>query len=110
GALSNLDHKVSHQTVANMMKRHDIAPAPERGKTMSWREFIRSHLEVLGEASLREVLSNYVLHFHGERNHQGKGNVILFPRPEDRIGESTGEIRTREGLGGLLRFYYRQAA
>ena len=47
GALSNLDHKVSHQTVANMMKRHDIAPAPERGKTMSWREFIRSHLEVL---------------------------------------------------------------
>jgi transposase InsO family protein len=232
GALSNLGHEVSHQTVANVLKRHDIAPAPERRRTTSWPEFIRSHMEVLaavdfftaevwttgglmtyyvlsvmrvasrevciagittspdkgwmeqiarnitfadfgfldgcryllhdrdakfcaaftgiletvgiqavklparspnlnahlerwhrsvkeeclskmiffGEASLRQVLSNYVLHFHHERNHQGKGNVILFPRPADRIGESTGEIRTRERLGGLLKFYYRQAA
>jgi putative transposase len=47
GALSNLGHEVSHQTVANILKRHDIAPAPERGKSLSWREFIRSHLEVL---------------------------------------------------------------
>src|SRR6266566_2326494 len=38
GALSNLGHEMSHQTVANVMKRHDIAPAPERGRTMSWRE------------------------------------------------------------------------
>jgi len=232
GALRNLGHEVSHQTVANVLKRHDIAPAPERGRTMSWREFIRSHMEVLaaidfftaevwtagglmtyyvltcmrvatrsvciagitpspdkrwmeqvarnisfaeigflkgcryllhnrdakfcqaftgileavgiksmklpprspnlnvnlerwhrsikeeclskmilfGEGSLRQVLSNYVLHFHGERNHQGKGNVILFPRPEDRIGESTGQIQTRQRLGGLLKFYYREAA
>ena len=47
GALSNVGHDVSHQTVANILKRHDIAPAPERGRTMSWREFIRSHSEVL---------------------------------------------------------------
>jgi hypothetical protein len=31
GALSNFGHEVSHQTVANVLKRHDIAPAPERG-------------------------------------------------------------------------------
>ena len=47
GAVSNLGHEVRHQTVANILRRHDIAPASERGKTMSWREFIRSHLEVL---------------------------------------------------------------
>ena len=47
GALSNLGYEVSHQTVANVLKRHGIAPAPERGCTMRWREFIRSHLEVL---------------------------------------------------------------
>src|ERR1017187_5198062 len=47
GALRNLGHEVSHQTVANLLKRHDIAPAPERGRTLSWREFIRSHMEVL---------------------------------------------------------------
>jgi putative transposase len=46
GTLSNLGHEVSHQTEANVLPRHDIAP--ERGRTMSWREFIRSHLEVLG--------------------------------------------------------------
>ena len=47
GAISNLGHEVSHQTVANILKRHDLAPAPERGKKMLWREFIRSHLETL---------------------------------------------------------------
>ncbi len=47
GALSNLGHIVRHQMVANVLKRHAIAPAPERDKTMSWQQFIGSHLEVL---------------------------------------------------------------
>jgi putative transposase len=232
GALSNLGHEISHQTVANILKRHDIAPAPERGKSLSWREFIRSHLEVLaavdfftaevwtagglttyyvltcmrvasrqvciagittspdqgwmeqmarnlsfaevgflngcryllhdrdakfsaafsgileavgiksvklpprspnlnahcerwirsvkeevlsklvlfGESSLRRCLEDYVVHFHNERNHQGKGNLILFPAPADRIGEKEGSIQSRERLGGVLKFYYREAA
>jgi putative transposase len=232
GALSNLGYQVSHQTVANLLKRHGIEPAPQRGRCMSWRDFIGSHLEVLaavdfftaevwtcaglttyyvlscmrvasrqvciagmttspdrrwmeqiarnlslaqigflsgcryllhdrdakfcaafdsileavgmhaiklpprspnlnahlerwhrsvqeeclsklilfGQASLRHALSEYVLHFHAERNHQGKGNVVLFPVPADRIGEKDGLIRTRERLGGLLRFHYREAA
>jgi hypothetical protein len=37
-------------------------------------------------------------------------NRILFPTPADRIGERCGRIRTRERLGGLLKFYYREAA
>src|SRR5579862_1383100 len=227
GALSNLGHQVSHQTVANVLKRHGLEPAPERQKKTSWKEFIRCHTEVLaavdfftvevwtgagllsyyvltfmrvgsrrvciaglttspdagwmqqmarnvtmaetgflagcryllhdrdtkfctafddilqavgvkvvklpprspnlnahcerwirsvktevlskmiffGEGSLRHCLNNYVSHFHEERNHQGKGNVILFPMPAHRIGESTGEIRTHQRLGGLLKFY-----
>ena len=36
--------------------------------------------------------------------------MILFPMAADRIGETSGEIRTRERLGGLLKFYYREAA
>jgi putative transposase len=47
GALRNLGHEVSHQTVANVLKRHGLAPAPERGKRITWRDFIRSHTEVL---------------------------------------------------------------
>jgi hypothetical protein len=64
---------------------------------------------LFSEASLQHVLSNYAQHYHAERNHQGKGNVILFPAAADRIGESTGEIRTRQRLGGLLKFYGRLA-
>ena len=43
----------------------------------SVKEECLSKMILFGEASLRHVLSNYVSHFHTERNHQGKGNVIL---------------------------------
>jgi hypothetical protein len=36
-------------------------------------------LILFGEASLRHALTQYGEHFHHERNHQGKGNVLLFP-------------------------------
>ncbi len=65
---------------------------------------------LFGEGSLRHCLDNYVNHVHAERNHQGKGNVILFPAPEDRIGERAGDIQTRKRLGGLLKFHHREAA
>ena len=71
---------------------------------------VLSRMISFGERSLRHCLETYALHFHTERNHQGKGNVILFPVPADRIGESSGEVCTRERLGGLLKFYYRKAA
>jgi len=37
-----------------------------------------SRMIFFGERSLRHCLEQYVAHFHQERNHQGKGNVILF--------------------------------
>ena len=71
---------------------------------------IRTKMILFGERALRHCLEQFVGHFHAERNHQGKGNVILFPAPADRIGELSGEVCTRERLGGLLRFYHREAA
>jgi putative transposase len=53
GALHNLGHEVSHQTVANILKRHGLPRAPERGKGMAWRDFIRSHTEVLAAVDYR---------------------------------------------------------
>ena len=47
GALANLGHEVADQTVGNIVKRHGIPLAPERRKTTTWREFIRSHMDVL---------------------------------------------------------------
>ena len=41
GALANLGHPVSDQTVGNILRRHGIAPVPERSKTTTWRDFIR---------------------------------------------------------------------
>jgi putative transposase len=47
GALANLGYMVSDQTVGNILKRHGIPSAPERQKTTTWHEFIRTHLDVL---------------------------------------------------------------
>ena len=47
GALHHLGYTISDQTVGNILKRHGIAPAPERKKTTTWKEFIRTHMDVL---------------------------------------------------------------
>jgi len=47
GALANLGDTVSDQTGGNILKRHGIAPAPERKTTTTWTEFIRTHMAVL---------------------------------------------------------------
>src|SRR5919201_4696799 len=47
GALANLGYTISDQTVGNILKRHSIPPAPERKMTMTWHEFIRTHMDVL---------------------------------------------------------------
>ena len=68
-----------------------------------------SQFILFGERSLRHVLSEYLTHYHAERCHQGLGNVIPFPsRPA--ANDHEGPIECRERLGGMLRFYARQAA
>jgi hypothetical protein len=46
-------------------------------------------------------------HYHQERNHQGLGNKIIDP---DFSSDGEGEVKCRQRLGGLLRYYYRDAA
>ncbi len=50
GALENLGYEVSDQSVGNILRRCGIPPAPERERTTTWNEFIRSHMEVLAGA------------------------------------------------------------
>jgi transposase InsO family protein len=221
GALTNLGYTFSDQTVGNIIERQGIPPAPERKTTITWKEFIRMHMDVLvatdfftaevwtlgglvtyyvlfflhlgsrkihvagvtphpheawmvqvawnvtmeewgflspgqylihdrdgkycpafqqlidaagvtrvplpprspnlnayaerwvrsvkeecllrvilfGEASLRHALTQYVEHFHHERNHQGKGNALLFPVVSQDT-KRPGPIQRRERLGG----------
>jgi hypothetical protein len=68
-----------------------------------------SRLILFGERSLRHVLTQYVTHFHHERHHQGKGNVLLFPAVSQEA-EREGPMQCRERLGGLLKYYTREAA
>ena len=68
-----------------------------------------ARLILCGEGSLRHALTQYVTHFHHKRNHQGKGNVLLFPVLSP-APEREGPIQCRERLGGLLKYYKREAA
>ena len=231
GALANLGHQISDQTVGNILRRHNLAPAPERSRTTTWKEFIQSHVNVLagadfftvelltwrglvtyyvlffievtnrrvslggitrhpdscwmeqvarnatmqdtgylngcryllhdrdkkfcrefretlaaggvkctpiparspnlnahaerwvrsikeeclsklilfGERSLRRVVSDFLEHYHQERNHQGQDNLLLFPVSAPRTLGPQGAVRCRERLGGLLKYYSRAA-
>ncbi len=64
-----------------------------------------SKLLLFGEASLWHAVQQYLVHYHEER-HQSKDNSILTP-VQDR---ASGSVSCRQRLGGLLRFYYRDAA
>jgi putative transposase len=63
---------------------------------------------MLGERSLYSASRHYSVHYHTERNHQGLGNKLITP--EAAIGSRSGKVMRRERLGGLLTYYYREAA
>ena len=75
----------------------------------SVKEECLSRLILFGEATLYRALDAYVEHFHHERNHQGKDNVLLFPAVSQAT-ECNGPLQCRERLGGLLKYYVREAA
>ena len=71
GALANLGHPLSDQTVGNILRRHGLSPAPKRKQTVSWKDSIRSHRDVLvgmdfftaEVLTLKGLLTYYVLFF-----------------------------------------------
>ena len=65
---------------------------------------------LFGESSLRRAVTAFVEHYHGERNHQGKENVLLFPAAQQWVGCRDGNVRCKERLGGLLKYYHGEAA
>jgi putative transposase len=75
----------------------------------SVKEECLSNLILLGEGSLRRALRHYEADYHEERNHQGKDNVLLFPLPTQAVRGERDKVRCRERLGGLLKYYEREA-
>ena len=71
GAMANLGLRLSDQTVGNILRRHDIPPAPQRKQATSWKDFIRAHMAVLVATdfftvevlTLKGLVTYYVLFF-----------------------------------------------
>src|SRR5262245_32616272 len=97
------------EAVLALLKTRNQLNAYAERWVRSVKEECLSRLILFGEASLRHALTQYVAHFHHERNHQGKGNVLLFPAVSPDA-ERTGPIQCRERLGGLLKYYTCEAA
>jgi len=85
----------------------NLTPHIERFMRSIKEECLRRMI-FFGEESLRRAVSDFLHHYHRERNHQGLDNQIIDPGGE--VGQEIGKVQCRERLGGLLRYYYRDAA
>ena len=72
----------------------------------SIKEECLSHVIPLSERHLRSVISEYRVHYHAERPHQGLGGRLIEGQPES----GTGTVQRKSRLGGMLNHYYRAAA
>jgi putative transposase len=81
GALANLGHVVSDQTVGNVLRRYSIAPAPKRSQSTTWKQVIAAHMDVLAGTDFftvevltwRGLVTYYVLFFlHLETGHRSR--------------------------------------
>lgn len=114
GAIGNLGYKVSDQTVGNILKRHDIPPAPKRIRTTSWKDFIRAHMAVMVGTdfftveviTLKGLKTFYVLFFlHLESRRICLAGVTRHP-DEDWMEQMARNV-TMEGTGFLINARYR---
>ncbi|MCP4711928.1 MAG: hypothetical protein GY869_25185 [Planctomycetes bacterium] len=109
GALANLGHKVSDQTVGNILEENGIPPTPEREPGILWSNFIKSHEEVLAACDFFTVevitpvglVTYYVLFVIniGSRELHIAG---VTPYPTQILLLFT---QGKERLGGLLKYY-----
>jgi hypothetical protein len=68
-----------------------------------------SKLVLFGADPLSRVLAEFSAHYHVERNHQGKGNKLLFPDAGNKTKQRGCAVACHKRLGGLLKFYARAA-
>ena len=74
----------------------------------SIKEECLSRMIFFGQASLRHAVTQFVAHYHSERNHQGLENRLL--QPVAAVGPPQSTVKRRERLGGMLNYYHRLAA
>ena len=72
------------------------------------KESCLERMILFGERALRSAVSEFVSRYLKERNHQGLANRIINQEPG--CGQTTGAVERRQRMGGMLDYYYRQAA
>ena len=103
-----------------IIKSRDVEPLelPVRSPNLSafaerWVKSVKdeclSKLILFREYSLRRALQEDLTHYYGERNYQGKDNLVLFPTTTTDTHTAHGSVACRERLGALLRYYYQEA-
>ncbi len=107
------------RTFRTMLRESDVEPVrlPPKSPNLnanlerlsrSLKSESLSQMIFFGEQSLRRAARSYIRHFHEERNHQGLDNKIIDPGED--VGTVAGKIECRESLGGILKYYHRDAA
>ena len=112
GALLNLEHKLSRSTIADILERHGIEPAPERIRKTPWKEFLRQHWDLIVAADFFTIevwttkgLQRFIVLFFPRIINQARGDC-RDPRPGERpLDES--DCSESDGLSGWAA--YRQA-
>jgi putative transposase len=69
-----------------------------------------NHFVVFGERHLRNLLGEYVAHYHGERPHQGLDKIPQAGAgPPETVPHQHGEVVCQERLGGPVKHRSRVA-
>jgi len=95
------------KTVKLPARSPDLNAVAERFVLSARSECLRRVIP-LGEKHLRTILSEFLIYYHTERNHQGLDNELLSQLPANTNAD--GSVQCRERLGGILNYYYRSAA
>ena len=113
GALANLGHTVSDQTVGNVLRRYGIAPAPKRSQMTTWKQFLATHMAVLAGIDFftvevltwRGLVTYYVLFFlHLETRRVTLGGITRHPTEAWMVQVARNAID--EASGHLLPIRY----
>jgi len=106
GAFRELLQDSGVKSVRLPAKSPDLNAFAERF-VLSAKSECLDRMVLLGERHLRAALTDFVDHYHQERNHQGLDNELIEPTA-DTAG--AGPVKCRERQGGVLELYYREAA
>src|SRR5215472_1429171 len=104
----NLGHQVGRGTIAEMLARHRIEPAPERERKTSWKEFLRQHWDLIVaadfftmEAWTRRGLQQFFILFFMELSTRKVEIAGIAPSPDGLWMKQIGRNLT-DVVDGIL--------